>query len=215
MVLGTGATEGPEGYGEGVAWRHWLLGEASWSPASRLWGEAKPWEGFRPLASHSAAPRETAAAVPKLPRPSSRQVLAEFSLPPSLRERLHPLSTRQAGAESAAPLPLLHSGRPAPTSSGCGRALLLRSPAGGLADPCSPAVAHLRKGGPREALAEEPNGSGGSPRRQEGPEALDPQRGLCCLQSHCCGRRKGGASLLSSEAWLLPSEWAKRQWKCK
>lgn len=105
---------GPQAMGRGVPWRYWPLGEASWSPASRLWGEAKPWEGLRPLASHSAAPRETAAAVPKLPRPSSRQVLAEFSLPPSLRERLHPLSTLQAGAESAVPLPLLHSGRPAP-----------------------------------------------------------------------------------------------------
>ena len=76
--------------------------------------------GLPPPCLPLSSPQRNSSSCSKASRPSSRQVLAEFSLPPSLRERLHPLSTRQAGAESAAPLPLLHSGRPAPTSGGCG-----------------------------------------------------------------------------------------------
>lgn len=84
--MGTGAIEGPTSYceGERVPWRHWPLGERSWSPASGLWGQAKPWEGLRPLASHTAAPRETAAAVPKLPAlPRDRCWLNSHFLPAS------------------------------------------------------------------------------------------------------------------------------------
>lgn len=126
VVLGTGATEGPQAMGRGVPWRYSLrLLGGELEPSKKLWGRRSP-EGLRPFASHSAAPRATAAAVPKLPRPSSRQVLAEFSLPPSLRERLHPLSTLQAGAESAAPLPLPPLGETSPPRVA---EPLLRSPA--------------------------------------------------------------------------------------
>lgn len=79
--MGTGAIEGPTSYceGERVPWRHWPLGERSWSPASGLWGQAKPWEGLRPLASHTAA-----APLPPTRQPPEKQQQLFQSSPPFL-----------------------------------------------------------------------------------------------------------------------------------
>lgn len=63
-----------------------------------------------PLPSHSL-PQTGSRSCCKASCPSLRQVLAEFALPPSLGELLHPLSTWQAAAESALLLPLLAAPR--------------------------------------------------------------------------------------------------------
>lgn len=90
-------------------------------PSKRAVGAGEALGGPPPPCLPHGSPQRNSSSCSKAPRPSSRQVLAEFSLPPSLRERLHPLSTPQAGAESAAPLPRLHSGTPAPTSGGAAK----------------------------------------------------------------------------------------------
>lgn len=81
----------------------------------------------RPLPSHSQ-PQRRSRSCSKASCPSLRQVLAEFSLPPSLRERLHPLHRRLVLSQQP-PLPLRGSE---------GRPMLHRRP-GGAAEPCEAA----------------------------------------------------------------------------
>lgn len=83
---------------------------------SWLWGGGGHWRAppLPPphphmLPSHSQ-PQTGSSSCCKASCPSLRQVLAEFSLPPS-GGLLHPLSTWQAGAESAVRLPLLAAPR--------------------------------------------------------------------------------------------------------
>lgn len=75
---------------------HW----GSRAPVKLLWGKGDTRERLLtappPIPSHSQ-PQTGSSSCCKASCPSWRQVLAKFSLPPSLRELLHPLSTRQAG----------------------------------------------------------------------------------------------------------------------
>ena len=125
MVLGAGSMEGPLSNGEGVAWRPWQMRGGALEPSKQavggrgaLSGPPPPSLLFPPSSlrsplsplSHSQ-PQRRNSSCSKASCPSLRQVLAESSLPPSLGELLHPLSSRRLVLSQQPPLPLLQIGR--------------------------------------------------------------------------------------------------------